>query len=443
MENMLIYTVSELTAQIKDSLETLFPNIWVEGEVSNLRIPSSGHYYFTLKDSQCQMRAVMFRSQQRSLHFTLEDGMAVACRGRVNVYEPRGEYQLLIEALEPKGKGALQVAFEQLKKKLQEEGLFDAARKKLLPLLPARIALITSPTGAAVRDILNILNRRFPNLEILIVPVKAQGEEAPGEIARALKLINAEQAADVIIVARGGGSLEDLWAFNTEQVARAIYNSRIPVVSAVGHEIDFTIADFVADLRAPTPSAAAELVVKDKKDLVQLLSHYRLRLRKSLSHCMQQEKARISYLALRLQDPGKRLVQPRIQCDDLHARLATAMLNQYRENRALVRHRHDTILLRSPQRLLEHNRGTLRFLEKALKQLPHALAEQCGSRLKNALEKLNVLSPLNILERGYSITRLAASGAIVKSARQLHAGDSLDIKLKDGEAYCIVDKVVL
>ena len=443
MENRLIYTVTELTAQIKDSLETLFPNIWVEGEVSNLRIPSSGHYYFTLKDPLCQMRAVMFRSQQRSLHFTLEDGMALVCRGRVNVYEPRGEYQLLIETLEPKGKGALQVAFEQLKIKLQEEGLFDAAHKTPLPLLPARIALITSPTGAAVRDILNILNRRFPNLQILIVPVKVQGEEAPGEIIRALKLVNDEQAADVIIVTRGGGSLEDLWAFNTEQVARAIYNSRIPVVSAVGHEIDFTIADFVADLRAPTPSAAAELVVRDKKDLLQLLSHYCIRLRKSLSHCVQQEKARISYLALRLRDPGKRLVQHRIQCDDLHARLVKTMLNRYRENRALVRHRHDTILLRSPQRLLEHNRNTLRFLEKALKQLPHALAEQCGSRLKSAVEKLNVLSPLNILERGYSITHLAASGAVVKSARQLHAGDSLDIKLKDGEAYCIVDKVVL
>jgi exodeoxyribonuclease VII large subunit len=443
MENRLIYTVSELTAQIKNSLETLFPNIWVEGEVSNLRIPSSGHYYFTLKDPLCQVRAVMFRSQQRSLQFALEDGMAVICRGRVNVYEARGEYQLLIETLEPRGKGALQAAFEQLKKKLLLEGLFDEARKKPLPLLPARIALITSPTGAAVRDILNILNRRFPNLQILIVPVKVQGEEAPGEIVQALKLVNEEQAADVIILTRGGGSLEDLWAFNTEQVARAIFHSLIPVVSAVGHEIDFTIADFVADLRAPTPSAAAELVVKDKKELAQLLSYYGIRLRKSLSHCVEQEKTRISYLALRLQDPGKRLVQPRIQCDDLHARLVKTILNQYRESRALVSHRHDTILLRSPQRLLEHNRSTLRFLEKALKQLPHALAEQCGSRLKNAAEKLNVLSPLNILERGYSITRLAASGTVVKSAFQLHAGEQLDIKLKDGEAYCIVDKVVL
>ena len=443
MENRLIYTVTELTAQIKDSLETLFPNIWVEGEVSNLRIPSSGHYYFTLKDSQCQVRAVMFRSQQRSLQFTLEDGMAVFCRGRVNVYETRGEYQLLIETLEPKGRGALQVAFEQLKIKLQAEGLFDADRKKPLPLLPARIALITSPTGAAVRDILNILNRRFPNLQILIVPVKVQGEEAPGEIVRALKLVNDEQAADVIIVARGGGSLEDLWAFNTEQVARAIYNSRIPVVSAVGHEIDFTIADFVADLRAPTPSAAAELVVKDKKDLVQLLSHYGIRLRKSLSHSLQQEKTRISFLTLRLQDPGKRLVQYQLQRDDLHARLVKIMQNLFRESRTLVRHRRDTILMRSPDQLLEHNRSMLRFLEKALKQLPIALAEQCRSRLKNAVEKLNVLSPLNILERGYSITRLAASGAIVKSARQLHSGDRLDVKLMEGEAYCIVDKVVL
>jgi exodeoxyribonuclease VII large subunit len=443
MENRLIFTVSELTAQIKNSLETLFPNIWVEGEVSNLRIPSSGHYYFTLKDPQSQVRAVMFRSQQRSLQFALEDGMAVVCRGRVNVYEPRGEYQLLIEALEPKGRGALQVAFEQLKIKLQQEGLFDAARKKPLPLVPQRIALITSPTGAAVRDILNILNRRFPNLQILIVPVNVQGGEAPGEIVRALKLVNDEQAADVVIVARGGGSLEDLWAFNTEPVARAIYHSRIPVVSAVGHEIDFTIADFVADLRAPTPSAAAELVVKDKKEVQQLLAHYCIRLRKSLSHCVQQEKGRMRYLALRLRDPGNRLVQHRIQCDDLHARLLKALRDLLKEQRSTAGHHHAAILLCSPQRLLEHNRSTLRFLEKALKQLPHALAEQCGSRLKNAVEKLNVLSPLNILERGYSITRLAASGAVVKSAGQLQAGDGLDIKFKDGEACCIVDKVVL
>lgn len=443
MENRLIFTVSELTAQIKNSLETLFPNIWVEGEVSNLRIPSSGHYYFTLKDPQSQVRAVMFRSQQRSLQFAIEDGMAVVCRGRVNVYEPRGEYQLLIEALEPKGRGALQVAFEQLKKKLQEEGLFEAARKKPLPLVPHSIALITSPTGAAVRDILNILNRRFPNLQILIVPVKVQGEEAPGEIVRALKLVNDEQAADVVIVTRGGGSLEDLWAFNTEPVARAIYHSRIPVVSAVGHEIDFTIADFVADLRAPTPSAAAELVVKDKKEVQQLLAHYCIRLRKSLFHCVQQEKGRMRYLALRLRDPGNRLVQHRIQCDDLHARLLKALRDLLKEHRSAAGHHHAAILLRSPQRLLEHNRSTLKFLGKALKQLPYALAEQCDSRLKNAVEKLNVLSPLNVLERGYSITRLAASGAVVKSARQLQAGDQLDIRLKDGEACCIVDKVVL
>jgi len=215
MENRLIYTVSELTRQIKDSLEGLFPNIWVEGEISNLRIPSSGHYYFTLKDSQSQIRGVMFRSQQRILPFVPEDGMRVICRGRVNVYEPRGEYQLLVETLEPKGKGALQLAFEQLKKKLQAEGFFNEERKRPIPTLPGKIAIITSPTGAALRDILKILNRRFSNLEILIVPVKVQGDEAPGEIARALTIVNMQHAAEVIIVARGGGSIEDLWAFNT------------------------------------------------------------------------------------------------------------------------------------------------------------------------------------------------------------------------------------
>ena len=321
MENRLIYTVSELTAKLKTHLKLFFPNIWVEGEISNLRIPSSGHYYFTLKDSQSQIRGVMFRSQQRILPFVPEDGMRVICRGRVNVYEPRGEYQLLVETLEPKGKGALQLAFEQLKKKLQAEGFFNEERKRPIPTLPGRIAIITSPTGAALRDILKILNRRFSNLEILIVPVKVQGDEAPGEIARALTIVNMQHAADVIIVARGGGSLEDLWAFNTELVARAIFTSAIPVISAVGHEIDFTIADFVADLRAPTPSAAAELVVRDKQELQQMLSHYSIRLKNTLRNCLEQNRSTIGYLSRHLIDPAKRIINYQIQCDDLHLRL--------------------------------------------------------------------------------------------------------------------------
>jgi exodeoxyribonuclease VII large subunit len=443
MENRLIYTVSELTRQIKDSLEGLFPNIWVEGEISNLRIPSSGHYYFTLKDSASQIRAVMFRSQQRILPFVPEDGMNVICKGRVNVYEPRGEYQLLIEALEPKGKGALQLAFEQLKKKLQAEGLFNEERKRPLPALPGRIAIITSPTGAALRDILKILNRRFPNLEILIAPVKVQGDEASGEIAQALKAINTLEAADVIIVARGGGSLEDLWAFNTEKVARAIFDSAIPVISAVGHEIDFTIADFVADLRAPTPSAAAELVVRDKQEWLQMLSHYNIRLKNKLRNWLEQNRNNLDYLSRHLSNPAKRIINYQIECDDLHLRLGKSLPRIVQQRRGDVIHYREVILLHTPRTAIQNYRSVLGYLKKACMHTTGVLLERNRSTLKNCVEKANTLNPLNILQRGYSITRLLPARKIVKSARQVRKGDTLDVRLSEGEVYCIVDKVIL
>ncbi|MCX5895984.1 MAG: exodeoxyribonuclease VII large subunit [Proteobacteria bacterium] len=443
MENRLIFTVSELTRQIKDSLETLFPNIWVEGEISNLRTPSSGHHYFTLKDSQSQIRAVMFRSQQRTLEFTAEDGLRVICRGRVNVYEPRGEYQLLVETMEPKGKGALQLAFEQLKKKLQEEGLFDADKKRPLPFLPERIAIITSPTGAALRDILKILNRRFPNREILIVPVKVQGDEAPDEIIQALRTVNNLQAADVIMVTRGGGSLEDLWAFNQERVARAIFESAIPVISAIGHEIDFTIADFVADLRAPTPSAAAELVVRDKRELKHTLSQYGIRLGNAVSNYFEQQKNNIRYLSRQLKDPAKIIVNYQLQCDDLHLRLVKTVPRIIRQKKAAISHFTDVILVRSPRTAMANSRTKIFYLTRTLHSQAEAIRERNGSSLKNCIARLNDLNPLNILNRGYSITRLLPSGQLVKAARQLHAGDTVDVKLGEGEAYCIVDKVVL
>ena len=443
MENRFIYTVTELTAQIKDSLETLFPNIWVEGEISNLRIPSSGHYYFTLKDSQSQIRGVMFRSQQRILPFVPEDGMRVICRGRVNVYEPRGEYQLLVETLEPKGKGALQLAFEQLKKKLQAEGLFNEERKRPIPTLPGRIAIITSPTGAALRDILKILNRRFSNLEILIVPVKVQGDEAPGEIARALTIVNMQHAADVIIVARGGGSLEDLWAFNTELVARAIFTSAIPVISAVGHEIDFTIADFVADLRAPTPSAAAELVVKDKQELQQMLSHYSIRLKNTLRNCLEQNRSTIGYLSRHLIDPAKRIINYQIQCDDLRLRLGRTMPRIVLQRKSDISHYREVILLHTPRTAIQNYRSTLGYLKKTFINNAELLLERNGSILNNCIAKLNTLNPLNILQRGYSITHLFPAQEIVKSARQVRKGDTVAVRLSEGEVYCIVDKVRL
>ena len=271
-----IYSISDLNAEVRELFDLKFPDIWVTGEVSNLRVAGSGHLYFTLKDETSQLRAVCFRNQARYLKFKPQDGMAVVARGRLSVYEVRGEYQLYVEFLEPAGVGALQLAFEELKQKLAAEGLFDAARKKALPILPKVIGVVTSPTGAVIQDILRVLHRRFPNINVMIYPVKVQGEGSAGEIAQGIEYFNRENSADVVIIARGGGSIEDLWAFNEEVVARAIAASQIPVISAVGHETDFTIADFVADLRAPTPSAAAELVVHRKEDFVgEIEGHFR------------------------------------------------------------------------------------------------------------------------------------------------------------------------
>ena len=277
-----IFSVSELTKQIRSLLENNFAEVWIAGEISNFRSPGSGHFYFTLKDDQAQLSAVMFRGANARLPFKIEDGQEVICHGRVTVYESRGQYQIVVDHCDPKGIGALQLAFEQLKKKLQTEGLFDAARKKPLPFLPKNIGVVTSPTGAAIRDILNILQRRFPGIEVLLVPVKVQGVGAAEEIAEAIRLLNEQGEVDVMIVGRGGGSMEDLWAFNEEAVARAIFASKIPVLSAVGHEIDFTIADFVADVRAPTPSAAAELAVPRKEDLAAAIQNMRQRLAQAI-----------------------------------------------------------------------------------------------------------------------------------------------------------------
>ncbi|MBU4149838.1 MAG: exodeoxyribonuclease VII large subunit [Candidatus Omnitrophica bacterium] len=278
-EGQYIYKVSQLTSSIKIILEDSLSNIWVEGEISNFRNPSSGHFYFTLKDEKSELKCVSFKSDNEKINFEIKDGMHAICKGRVSVYEKQGAYQLYVSKIEPKGVGALQLAFEQLKEKLFKEGLFDEARKRPIPKLPEKIGIITSPTGAAIRDVLNVLKRRFSNVEIIINPVKVQGVGAREEISQAIEDFNKLNNVDVIIVGRGGGSLEDLWAFNEEIVARAVYNSRIPVISAVGHEIDWMITDFVADLRAPTPSAAAELVIPEKRDLAGTLDAIEKRLK--------------------------------------------------------------------------------------------------------------------------------------------------------------------
>ncbi len=392
-----VYTVSALTAEVKAVLEDGFSAIWVEGEVSNFKHHTSGHMYFTLKDANAQIRAVMFRGSNRLLKFQPKDGLAVLVFGTVTLYERRGEYQINVEFMEPKGVGALQLAFEQLKAKLEADGLFDPMRKRPLPRLPRKIGIITSPTGAVIRDMLTIIGRRFPGLAILIHPVQVQGETAAGEVAAALAALGRRPDLDVLVVARGGGSLEDLWAFNEEVVARAIAASPIPVISAVGHETDVTIADFVADLRAPTPSAAAELVVAQRDEL-------------------------------------------RLRVDELAARALAAMENVLAVRRARVQMlgRHLGVL--SPLAHLRRQAEFLRGLTRRLHAWWRLARVQRRERLKVLAEKLGALSPLAILARGYSICWSLPSRHIVKAAAEVQVGSEVAVRLHGGELRCLVQE---
>ncbi len=390
-----IATVTQLTIQIKTLLEGTFSDIWVEGEISNLSIPQSGHAYFTLKDEQSQIRAVMFRSAQRFLKFTLQHGIQVICRGRISVYEPRGEYQLIIDYIEPKGVGALQLAFEQLKTRLEKEGLFDLDHKKALPILPQRIGIVTSPTGAAIRDMLRVIKRRHPKMHILIYPVPVQGTEAASAIVEALRYFNSERNVDVIIVGRGGGSLEDLWAFNEEPVARAIYESDIPVISAVGHETDYTIADFVADLRAPTPSAAAEVVVKSEAAFLENLFMLESSLRRSVRQMLERGRAVVREQMRLLGDPRRRLDQLSQRVDDLLHRITLEFQHHLRRDRA---------------------------------------------RLSTVSAGLDHLNPLSILSRGYSITKTYPAGVIIKDVNMVQTGDMISTRFHKGEVLSKVER---
>jgi exodeoxyribonuclease VII large subunit len=393
-----IYTISDLTAEIRATLEDSFAGIWVEGELSNFHQHSSGHMYFSLKDEASQIRVVMFRAANRNLKFQPKDGLAMLVYGELSVYERRGEYQLVAEYMEPKGVGALQLAFEQLKQKLQAEGLFDDARKRPIPLLPRRIGVVTSPTGAAVRDILHVLQRRFAGVDVLIYPVAVQGDQAASEIAQALSELNRRGGLDVVIVARGGGSIEDLQAFNEEIVARAIAASTIPVISAVGHEIDYTIADFVADLRAPTPSAAAELVIARQDELMQRLDDLGFRMAGIV-------RSRLHGLGVQIGGL------------DRHLRLLNPIERIRTQRRCLTERWQDLTAL----------------ADRRLTAL--------GSELKVAAGKLDALSPLAILHRGYSICLRLPDQAIVKDSSSVVAGDLVEVRLHRGRLRCDVREV--
>ncbi len=436
-----ILSVTELTLRIKFLLEANFEVFWVEGEVSNLRRPGSGHAYFTLKDETCQIRAVIFRTDLRSLSFELEDGMQVILRARLNVYEPRGEYQLIADAVEPKGLGALQKAFEQLKARLQEEGLFDAKHKKQIPAVPRNIGVVTSPTGAVIRDILNITGRRFPSVNILIVPVRVQGLDAPMEIVEAIENLNSWGKVDVIILARGGGSLEDLAPFNDERVARAVFRSRIPVISAVGHEIDFTIADLVADLRAPTPSAAAELAVPDRRELRESVGALYLRMCRVCRRDLEDRREKFSFLLERLRDPRRLIADMRLRIDDRSNQLATALANRLAAVKGRFSLLKNHLRLLSPAATIRERRFIVENFHKNMVAAWFLFRERVGKRLATDTAVLDSLSPLAVLGRGYGIVRRLPEGTILRETGSIAAGDDVMVKLYVGRFQARVVKI--
>jgi len=436
-----ILTVSELTKEIKDILELKFFDIWIEGEISNLRIPPSGHIYFTLKDDFSQIRAVLFKMQARTLRFVLQDGLHVVCRGRVSVYERRGEYQLILEEVEPKGIGALQLAFLQLKDRLEKEGLFDPAHKKPIPMIPQTIGIVTSPTGAVIRDMLHIIHRRFENIHILLHPVRVQGEGASLEIAKAIEDFNKRMNVDVIIVGRGGGSLEDLWSFNEEIVVRAIYHSKIPIVSAVGHETDYTISDFVADLRAPTPSAAAELVVREKREIKNTLHYLEERLENQILQTLQENRTNLSHLKKMLTDPRKKIEEYFLRADDLvnRFRILTSWILKRKRERSL--HLSERLSLQNPIQRVKNLRLAISETGKRLGQTMRYSVEIQRQKVEGIFGKLGSLSPLSILQRGYSITRKLPSLQILRDAAYVREGDKVEVRLHKGTLLCGVEKV--
>jgi exodeoxyribonuclease VII large subunit len=434
-------TVSELTARIRDLLAANFKELSVEGEISNCREAQSGHLYFTLKDEKAQIRCVWFKQDRRGVKFRVEDGMKVTLRGGISVYEQRGEYQIYVESMEPLGVGALQLAFAQLKKRLEAEGLFDAAHKKSLPLLPSRIGLITSPKGAAVRDVVRILRRRFHNVHLTVFPVRVQGEGSAEEIVRALRFFNQRKLVDVVILARGGGSLEDLWSFNEEIVARAIYDSQIPIITGVGHETDFTIADFVADVRASTPSAAAELVVQTRREFDKHIAD----LRQALAD---QIRYRILVLSRRVHELGARrgfrrpldlLRQQRQRADEMTSRLALGLRARLEQSRKRYTAAHLRIFRFDFRARISALRIRLERRTTELGKKMERLSRVKRERLEKLRVQLEERSPLKVLERGYSIVT-DSSGAVLRDATAVSLGDTVSIQLHEGKLTTEVKK---
>jgi len=476
-----VYAVSRLVREAKGVLEGSFPLIWVEGEISNLAMPGSGHIYFTLKDEAAQVRCAMFRTRNRQLRFTPKNGMQVLLRVRVTLYEGRGEFQLVVEHMEEAGSGALQRAYEALRHRLGEEGLFDQAHKRALPTLPTRIGIISSPTGAAVHDILAVLKRRFPAVNIILYPVSVQGKEAAQQIIDALIIAEQRQECDVLILSRGGGSIEDLWSFNDEQLARTIFASTLPIISAVGHEVDFTIADFIADVRAPTPSAAAEIAVPNGMELLATIQNHCRRLNLLITHKLQGEQNKVNYLQQRLPQPQLVISQHMQTVDRLEQQLSRAFLQNINHKRQRLDYW--SVRLKHPQAAIElkqhhlkelYNRlqqqfkqsvaqrqGEFQSLEQRLKALSpiqyiegqqnrlnqhkklldiaiQQRLQQAKAILSSQMRTLSAVSPLRTLERGYSITINESTGDVVSDTNSVERGDHINVRLQQGHLKCEV-----
>jgi len=437
-----VLTVSELTGLVRASLESDFAEVWIEGEISNLRAPGSGHLYCTLKDESSQIRAVIFRSTAARLRFGLEDGLHVVAQGRVTVYEPRGECQIILDSVEPKGRGALQLAFEQLKRRLSEEGLFAHDRKKPLPVFPRTVGIVTSPTGAAVRDMMTVLHRRCPTLHIILAPVSVQGEGATEQIASAIRALNGIGHVEVIIVGRGGGSLEDLWSFNDEHVVRAIAASSVPVVSAVGHETDVTLADFAADRRAPTPSAAAETVVPVLSEVVDRLGELTARCSGMIRRRCDAERrqldvscAHLAHVRFRILEEIQRVDGAVIQM----RRAAQGLVTQRRERIHSLRHE---VIGGSPESRMRQGLALVPQLLSRLEQTVRYGLRRRRDHAYSGLGRLNALSPLAILDRGYSIVETVPNHDIVRDVSQVAVGQEVWARLARGRLRCIVKDIV-
>ena len=438
-----VFSVSQLNRRTRQLLETHLPLIWVEGELSNFARPASGHWYFTLKDDSAQVRCAMFRNRNNLVRLPSGgppgNGLQVLVRCRVSLYEGRGEFQLIVEHLEEAGLGALQRRFDELKARLAAEGLFAEQHKQPLPTLPRCIGVVTSPTGAAIRDILSVLKRRFPGIPVTIYPTAVQGQEAIAEIAGAIAAANRHARCDVLIVGRGGGSMEDLWAFNEESVAHAIFDSAIPIVSAVGHEVDFTIADFVADVRAPTPSAAAELLSPDQDDLSATFRGYQQLLENGARRHLESLQLRLQHLRQRLRHPGDRLREQSQHLDHLEMRLQAALKSRLHSANARLSELNGRLARFHPQARIEELQQHTAHLSQRLQAATRRQLENRQQRLGKASQLLNAVSPLNTLGRGYSIT--LDSSKVVKQAADIEVGQKVTTRISDGQLHCRIEKV--